>query len=140
VDVYHSEGVSEAWVGVFINGSGGDDYYVFRIQPNEDGCGSSGGDWELRRRKDNKETVLRSGACHPSIKRGYGSGNVNTIKISHATDRNLSVSVNGTLLAIFQEENTGNHLTGTGVGVYVLADNVDVLMKFDNFKVFKFSN
>ena len=50
VAVYHSEGRSEAWLGLFTNGRGGDNYYLFRIQPNEGSC-SFGGDWELLRRR-----------------------------------------------------------------------------------------
>ena len=136
VDVYHSEGESEAWYGLFINGAGGSDYYLFRVQPNEGNC-SSGGDWELIRRKDNNQTLLASGACHPSIKRGYDNTSANTLKISHENDRNLSVFVNGTLLGVVQED-TVNHLTDTGTGLFSESRNVKVIMKFDNFKVFKF--
>ena len=53
---YHSEdltgsgGRSNAAYGLFINGKGGDYYYLFRIWPNNS-C-SKGGDWELIRQDD----------------------------------------------------------------------------------------
>ncbi len=137
VDAYHSEGESEAWLGLFINGAGGDNYYLFRIQPNENDC-VSGGDWELTRRKDGDDTVIASGTCHPSIKRGYGIANTNSLKISHETDLKISVFINGTLVGIVNED-AANHLTGTGVGIYARSDNKDVLMKFDNYTVYKYN-
>lgn len=124
------------WYGLFINGSGGDDYYVFRIQPNEDACGS-GGDWELRRRKDDNETIIANGSCHPSIRRGYGSGATNTLKITHTSDRKLSVFANGTLLGSVTEPNSSAHLTGTGPGLFVRSAGKDALVKYDNYIVNK---
>lgn len=124
------------WYGLFINGSGGDDYYVFRIQPNEDACGS-GGDWELRRRKDDNETIIANGSCHPSIRRGYGSGATNTLKITHTSDRKLSVFANGTLLGSVTEPNSSAHLIGTGPGLFVRSASKDALVKYDNYIVNK---
>ena len=127
------------YYGLFINGSGGDDYYVFRIQPNEDGC-SSGGDWELRRRKDDSESTIANGSCHPSIKRGYGSGATNILKIAHTNDRKLSMYINNTLVGSVTEPNSSSHLTGTGTGLFVRSGSKDALVKVDYFNVYKINN
>ena len=135
---YHSEGQSDAALGIFINGEGGSDYYLFKIYPNDDQCSSSqGGSWRLIRRQDNDETTLLSENCNPIIKRGYNSSSQNILKIRHTTNRTLSVYVNGQLLGSYQEQDSNKHLTGTATGIYIRRENVTVVMKFDYFKVYK---
>lgn len=130
---YHSEGLSNAAYGIFINGQGGDNYYLFRIWPNN-GC-SSGGDWELIRRRNGNNNTIRSGDCASAINRG---GATNLLKIAHESNRTLSVYVNDTLLDTYPESSS-NHLTGEATGVYVRSANEDVRIKFDDFKVYRFN-
>jgi uncharacterized repeat protein (TIGR01451 family) len=142
VEAYQSEGPSrETAFGLFINGAGGDNYYYFRIWPNDD-CGQ-GGDWQLIRRRGGNEQTLLQGACNPAIKRGKGSGSTNKLKIHHDASLMLSVYANGVQLgSTFDTQ--ALHLTGTATGVYVFTDDDDInqndaaLIKFDNFKVYRF--
>lgn len=133
VVAYHSEGLSDAAYGIFINGQGGNNYYLFRIWPNN-GC-SSGGDWELIRRRNGNNNTILSGDCASAINRG---GSQNTLKIAHKSDRTLSVYVNDTLLDTYPESSS-NHLTGEATGVYVRSGDEDVRIKFDDFKVYRFN-
>jgi uncharacterized repeat protein (TIGR01451 family) len=130
VDAYDSgEQASNASFGIYSNGQGGNVYYLFRIWPNN-GC-SSGGGWELLR---NGSRVLgNSGYCHSAINRGYGSGTTNTLKITHTVNGQISVYANGTLLGTYSDS---AQLTGSGTGVYALSSNKNIVIKFDNFKVF----
>jgi hypothetical protein len=134
VAAYHSDGQSNAAYGIFINGEGGDNYYLFRIWPNDD-C-SDGGRWQLIRREDGSNTTLLNGSCSSLIKEGIGSGATNVLRISHSTDRKLSVYVNGQLLSSIIDT-SADHLTGEATGVYVLSDDREVIMKFDDFKVYR---
>ena len=138
---YHSEDIgrsdlSNAAYGIFINGQGGDNYYLFRIWPNNS-C-STGGKWELIRKRSGNSTLLLPTSpddCNPAIHRG---GAVNVLRITHNSNLSLSVYVNGELLGTFQESSS-NHLTGEATGVYVRSSNRDVRMKFDDFKVYRYN-
>ncbi|HEX9922250.1 MAG TPA: DUF11 domain-containing protein [Anaerolineae bacterium] len=142
VDAYQSEGPNrDTAFGLFINGAGGDNYYYFRIWPN-DSCGQ-GGDWQLVRRRGGNEQTLLQGACNPAIKRGTGSGSTNKLKIHHDASFMLSVYVNDVQLgSTFDTQ--GLHLTGIATGVYAYTNDGDIdqnnaaLIKFDNFTVYKF--
>jgi uncharacterized repeat protein (TIGR01451 family) len=131
IDAYHSDGDSNATFGIYINGQGGKVYYLFRIWPNHN-CTNNGGGWELLR---NGSRVLgNSGACHSAIKRGYGYDNRTTLKIKHTKDGKISVyGNNNTLLGTYQDN---AQLTGSGVGVYARSSNKNIVVKFDDFKVF----
>lgn len=142
VDAYQSEGPSrETAYGLFINGEGGDNYYYFRIWPN-DSC-SQGGDWQLVRRRGGSEHTLLEGQCHTAIKRGTGAANTNRLKIRHDVSFELSVFVNNVKLGTIYDVQ-GQHLTGSATGVYAYTSDDDVdlndaaLIKFDNFAVYKF--
>lgn len=133
VTAYHSEFENNASYGLFINGRGAGEYYLFRIWPNNN-CGT-GGDWQLIRRYDNNETTLISGSCNPNINRGYGTGATNILRIRHSSDQRLTVYANGHQLGTVVD--TSRHLTRTGVGVYAHRDNRETLIKFDDFKVYR---
>jgi hypothetical protein len=139
VTAYHSEDLSgggdrsNAAYGLFINGQGGDNYYLFRIWPNN-GC-ATGGDWQLIRRRNGNNSTLRSDSCASAINR---DGGTNILKIAHRSDRTLSVYVNDTLLSSYPESSS-NHLTGEATGVYVRSADEDVRIKFDDFKVYRFN-
>ncbi len=134
VAVYHSEGQSDTAMGIFINGQGEDNYYVFKIRPNN-GC-SSGGNWELIRRKNgNDPQPILSKSCDTAIKRGYGIGNTNVLRIAHKSNGQLILYING--IQVGSKIDT-DQLTGKGPGVYVQKPSKDVLIKFDNCKVYKY--
>lgn len=137
VTAYHSEGPSdETDFGLFINGEGSSDYYYFVIRPNASNC-TTGGNWKLVRRRNDNETTLRSGNCHPAIKRGTASAFANTMKVIHKVNRELSVYVNDQELATYAES-SDQQLTGEATGIFVYSADNDVLIKFDNFTVWKF--
>jgi uncharacterized repeat protein (TIGR01451 family) len=129
VAAYHSEGHSNASYGIYSNGQGGSAYYLFRIWPNN-GC-SSGGGWELIR--NGSKVLGNSGYCHSAIKRGYGSGVTNILKITHPTNGEISVYVNNVLLGAYPDGSS--QLIGSGTGVYVRSANKDIVIKFDDFTV-----
>jgi uncharacterized repeat protein (TIGR01451 family) len=138
VTAYHSEGESNAALGIFINGAGGDNYYAFRIWPNASCSSGSGGAWELQRRKDGNENTIAGSktTCTSFIKRGYGIDNANTIRIAH-NGLVLSMYSNGNLLGT-HTENTSDNRTGTAAGVYVRSADKDVKIKFDDFKAYRY--
>lgn len=132
---YHSEdinnsGRSNAAYGIFINGQGGDNFYLLRIWPNN-GC-SSGGDWQFIRNRSGSWTTLRSGTCNLAINRG---GAINILRIGHKSDGTLTMYVNGTLLGTVSD----NTITGESTGVYVRSANRDVRIKFDDFRVYRYN-
>ncbi len=125
---YHSEGESNAAYGIYSNGAGGDIYYLFRIWPNN-GCTNGGGDWDLYR----KSTRVLHGDCETAINRGLTSSAANRLKIEHTSDGTVSVFVNDTFLDSYPDS---SQLTGKGTGLYLRSDNKDIVIKFDEFKVY----
>jgi hypothetical protein len=143
VSVYHSgenesDGKSNAVFGIFTNGQGGGNYYVFKIRPNISSCSGDGG-WEFIRRKDSKETSLKKVDCTNVVKRGFGSGAINILKLRHASNGIITLYINGTQVFSINESSTGTNkeLLGKATGVYAEAatDQASVI-KFDDFKVF----
>jgi hypothetical protein len=135
VTAYDSgEEQSNASYGIFINGRGANNYYLFRIWPNNS-C-SSGGNWELIRNYDGDEDTLRSGSCESAIRRGYGGGNTNVLKIRHSSDRVLKVYINGKEVGSYLD-NSSRHLDDEATGVYARRDNRRIRIKFDDFKVYR---
>jgi hypothetical protein len=119
-----SSGDGDLAYGIYINGKGEDNYYLFRIKP-DDNCG-----WRLIRRKGGSNTAW-SGGCNSAINRG-STKNVLTIK--HAPDGKISIYVNGKLLYSRADSNL---LKGKGVGLYVEADDdEDITVRFDDFKIY----
>jgi len=135
VDAYQSGDSGKrgnAAYGLFINGAGGDYNYLFRIWPNNS-C-SSGGDWELLRTHGGSTSTVAQGDCNTAIKRGYGSDYTNTLKITHKGNV-ISVYVNGTLLRSYTDSAP---LTGTATGIYLKSTDTPILIKYDNFKVYRY--
>lgn len=135
VDAYQSGDSGKrgnAAYGLFINGAGGDYNYLFRIWPNNS-C-SSGGDWELLRTSGGNTSTVAQGDCNTAIKRGFGSDYTNTLKITHNSNV-ISVYVNGTLLRSYTDSAP---LTGTATGIYLKSTDTPILIKYDNFKVYRY--
>lgn len=147
VSVYHSDyESSDAFFGLYFNGKGGNEQYIFRIRPNvpTSTC-SSGGQWELRRRwvddDENQDDLIRR-ACESTLKRGYGSANINTIRAKHTNTGQLVLYINNKIVFDQNESSiSGPELTGKGTGVYVSApESKSIIVKFDDFKVYTLAN
>lgn len=111
--------------GIYINGAGGNYYYLFRVKPDDE-CG-----WRLVRKGNGDETD--SGGCHSAINRGSAKNN---LKIIHYRDGKISVYVNDTL--IHTEDDGANDLDGgTDMGLYVSgANDRDVTVRFDDLRIY----
>ncbi len=121
-----SGGDDEYGYGIYINGKGGDNYYLFRIWPNDE-CR-----WEFRKRQPGSNTILSQGGCDPAINRGSAT---NVLKIRHTGNGELSVFVNNSILITVIDN---SQLTGEGTGIYAEADDDTALTsQFDNFTVFQ---
>jgi|GEM_PF-5163805 len=145
VSLYHSEGQSSnAWLGLYFNGDGGGEQYIFRIRPNvSTSTCSSGGQWELRRRwNDGSNDVVLGRACEATLKRGYGSENINTIRAKHTNTALIILSINDKVVLTLNENSvSGPELRGRGTGVYASApQDKDIVVKFDDFKVYTLAN
>lgn len=128
------EFMNNSALGLYTNGQGGNNFYLFIIRPNNS-C-SSGGSWEFIRNKDGTPTLLRSGTCNLNIKRGYGAGAANILKVRHASDRRITLYINGVQVDTFTEA-ANDERTGKGTGVYGRAvSNEDAVMKYDDFRVY----
>ncbi len=128
------EFMNNSLLGIYMNGQGGNNFYLFRISPNNS-C-SSGGNWEFIRNKNGTRTTLRSGSCNLNIKRGYGAGSANILKVRHMSNHQITLYINGVQIDTFTEV-VNLELTGQGTGVYGRAvSNQDAVMKYDDFKVY----
>jgi hypothetical protein len=126
---YLSEGGGDMKLGLYLNGSGGNNYYLLLVRPNKDNC--SGGGWEFIRNKNGTKNTLRSENCSSVVKRGKNNNNI--LRVRHGTDGLMTLIINGVTVASF---NDGNALTGTGTGVYARGGSESFIGKFDDFRVF----
>jgi hypothetical protein len=142
VSVYHSDfQSSNAFMGIYFNGAGGDEQYIFRIRPNITNC-SGGGGWDLIRNReddgsDTNEDTVKAVACDTAIVRGYGPLSINTLRAKHTgIDRRITLFINNQQVFTFIEA-TDLQLTGKGTGVYAKApSDKGIIIKFDDFKVY----
>lgn len=130
---------SNSALGIYINGQGGDNYYLFRIWPNISGCSNGGRRYDFIRRKGGNSTTVFSETCNTHIRSGYGFDNHNILKVRHTSDRVITLYINGVQVKQFVESDA-NELRGDkkGTGVYGKngADNKKVILKYDDFKVY----
>nr|HMQ55840.1 hypothetical protein [Anaerolineae bacterium] len=110
--------------GIYVNGRGGSEYYLFRIRPGVN-CG-----WEFVKREHDHDDVKRRGGCT-----GINKG-ANAIRIQH--DRRGSSDV----FALFiNRQFVGEYsdragLNGDGTGFYLQARSSDYAeVRFDYFQV-----
>ncbi|NJN98312.1 MAG: hypothetical protein HC875_31600 [Anaerolineales bacterium] len=80
--------------------------------------------------------------CEPTLIRGYGSNSINTIRAKHTNTGQLVLYINNKIVFDRNESSiSGPELTGKGTGVYVSApENKDIIVKFDDFKVYTLAN
>ncbi len=120
-----SDGDGDFDYGLYINGDGGDNYYLFRIKP-DDSCG-----YRLIRKRNGSVTTLRSGGCVSAINRGSAT---NTLTLKHDRNGDITIYINGDEIYSIDDN---NRLTGRGVGLYAEgADDDEVTIRFDNFRVY----
>jgi hypothetical protein len=140
--LYHSEQENNSALGIYINGQGGNNYYLFRIWPNNS-CTptpqNTGGNFEfIRNRNGTKEFFPKdsSGICNANIKRGYSFDRANILKVRHTNDKKITLFING--VQVFQMTEGGSELLGKGTGVYGrAASNKDfIITKYDDYKVY----
>lgn len=125
VKVRRESGSNDFTVGIYINGSGGGEYYMLQVKP-ANSCS-----WRLIRRKNSSSDEPRSGGCESAINR---NSDPNILEIKHTSNGDISVFINGTQLGTTY--NDGSQLTGTATGVYVRTNNSDsVTTRFDDFTV-----
>lgn len=108
--------------GIYINGEGGDEFYLFRVEYEEDDC-----EYRLFREDDSKA----NGGCD-SPSNGYKQQN--KLRITRDTSGNLTIFLNNTQLKTYKD---GSPYNGKGTGVYVRETSKDgeIVIKFDNFKI-----
>lgn len=126
VDVRQASGGERFVYGIYINGDGGEEQYLFRIAPDDD-CG-----WDLIRNEDDENPEeKREGGCDAAINRNDAT---NRMAIRHTSDGRVTVYVNGTELGTYVDNDQLND--GKGTGLYVKSDgDEDNRIRFDNFRV-----
>ncbi|MCB0210113.1 MAG: hypothetical protein KDJ52_12325 [Anaerolineae bacterium] len=113
--------------GIYVDGKGGDEFYLFRIEYEKDDCV-----YRLFRKKDSKA----SGSCD-SQSNGYKG--TNKLRITRASGGNITIYLNDEQLRVYDDSSP---LSGKGTGVYVreTANDGKVVIDFDNFKGFNIDN
>jgi hypothetical protein len=131
VDFRRTDGSDHYNAGIYINGAGGGEYYLFRVEHDGNEC-----DWQLVRRHDDDDSTKRSGICDgPS--NGYNQ--INTLRIRRVTnssdDAVITVSLNGTQLGSAYTDT--DPLDGEGTGLFANEETNDdkAVVRFDNFTV-----
>jgi hypothetical protein len=118
-------GSEEFRYGIYINGAGGDEYYLFEIDYDQDDC-----NWYLTRHDEDDEE-LDSAGCNST---SNGPNTFNTLRIRHASNGRLSIFLNDEKLL---DHTDSPQLNGEGTGVYVreMTTQDDVTIEFDDFTV-----
>jgi hypothetical protein len=107
--------------GVYINGQGGDDFYLLKIKFDGDEC-----DWELFR----KDSSKKSGSCDTE---SNDPDDDNTLALERISST-IRAYMNDTLLGTYTDSSP---LSGEGTGLYIYADDdEEVNIRFDNFFVY----
>ena len=120
-----SGGSTEFTYGIYINGEGGGQYYLFLVKHNKDNC-----DWALVRRKSDSSDTKLNGGCDSTT---HGYDNSNTLTIRHANNGVITVFLNNTQLGSYSD---GSQLGSRGTGLYIREHDRDsVTIRFDNFTV-----
>ncbi|MCB9098078.1 MAG: hypothetical protein H6632_00960 [Anaerolineales bacterium] len=106
--------------GIYINGEGGDEYYLFRVEFNKDNC-----DYRLYRKSDTKA----SGDCDDQ---SNGYKETNKLRITRNSSGVISIYLNDIFLKTYTD---GSPLGGKGTGVYLRETSGDgkIINDFDNF-------
>lgn len=109
-------------VGIYINGRGGDEFYLFRVEYEDNDC-----DYRLFREDDSEA----SGSCD-SASNGYRE--TNKLTITRDSNANITISLNDRQLRTWRDSSP---YSGRGVGFYVRETSKDdkIIIDFDNFRI-----
>ena len=109
-------------VGIYINGRGGDEFYLFRVEYEENDC-----EYKLFREDDRKA----DGSCD-SASNGYRE--TNKLKITRDNGGNITIFLNDRQLRTWRD---GSPYSGRGIGFYVRETSKDdkIIIDFDNFRI-----
>jgi hypothetical protein len=130
----YGEGSGNFSYGLYINGKGGGEQYLFIVRPNDSSCASGKGRYILYRTKDNSRSEKLKG-CHSAVKRGTGSGAENLLAIKHIDDGKISIYANGQLLDTYTDS---SQLRGEGSGLYSRSGgNNPITIRYDDFTIYK---
>lgn len=142
------EGTDRYSYGIYINGRGGGEQYIFRIFPNPgDSCSNpESGLLQFIRNEDGEEPTFGSTSndepffCFPGINVGDGSGNANTFMIEHDEAGRFNFFINGTQLVLPDTDDylyiDSDPLDGRGIGVFMQSsDDAANTVYFDDFIV-----
>lgn len=138
--LYHSgEYQSNSALGIYLNGKGGDNYYLFRIWPNSSPCSNGGRRYDFIRRRGGNSTTVISEPCETNIRSGYGGENANTLKVKHTNDRVITLYINEVQVKQFVEPfdlELRDDKKGTGVYGKNGSGSKPVILKYDDFTVY----
>lgn len=118
--------------GLYLNGKGGGEQYLFVVKPNDSGCSSGKGRFEFYRNQSNNSSK-KLDECSSAIKRGSGSGAANLLQAGHTSDGVIRLYANNTLLGTYTDS---NQLTGTGTGVYSRTGSGQNIVRYEYFAVY----
>ena len=128
VTAHTSQGSGDFAYGIYINGSGDQNYYLFAVRP-DDNCG-----WTFIRRQGGTNTFTKHEIDCSNIKTGNGK---NVLTLKHLGGGKITAYINNILVYTYQDNNP---LTGIGTGLYLQGDTQEinpVSAMFDNFKVYR---
>ncbi len=124
VTAYRKSGNEDVRVGLYINGEGGDEYYLLEVRPNKD-------KWEFIRVKDGSSSIKKDGTS------SYIVDDKNTLQLTR-DGKYVYVYINGYKLYTYDKADDDD-MGGGGTGVYVRLDkdddDTDVTVRFDNFYI-----
>lgn len=127
-----SDNTSNTAYGFYLNGRGGDEYYLFVVKPNDSGCSSDKGKYEFYRTQSGNRSKKLEG-CSTAVRRGSGSGASNLLQVRHTSNGVLSIYANGTLLGTYTD---GSQLTGKGTGTYSRSGSSKNVVRYEYFAIY----
>jgi hypothetical protein len=126
-----SSGSDDTEYGLYINGHGGSEHYLFRVRPGRD-CG-----WDVIKRRDNhNETIARPHDWErcDHINRYHESNRLRIAHIRRDSSHILAFWLNGVYLGKYTDHHHSLH--GRGTGVYAFPGNPEAAdVYLEHFKV-----
>ncbi len=127
VQARRSSGSDNFAYGIYVNGNGGSEYYLFSLSFRNGNCDT----WDLIRRKDNRNQIMANGPCYVST----GHETVLRVRVERRSSSraDLTVYIDGHRQTKVEDR---DWLRGKGAGVMVQPqDNNWVRISFDDFYV-----
>ncbi len=127
VQARRSTGSNNFAYGIYVNGSGGSEYYLFSLSFRNGSCDT----WDLIRRKDNRNQVMANGPCYVS----QGNKTVLRVRVERRSSSraDLTVYIDGHRQTKVEDR---DWLRGKGTGVMAQSQDSNwVRISFDDFYV-----